>query len=81
MFYGTFVDQSSVLRLIKLFTVTDLPIHAFFTICLGLPKFMQFAVCMYVCMYIYLYMYIYIYIYTVYIYIDKMLPKDVRCYY
>ena len=45
MFFGTFVGQSNVLRLIKVFIVTNLAIHTFLTICLDLPKFMQFAVC------------------------------------
>ena len=49
--FGTFVGQSNVLRLIKVFTVTDLPIHAGFFICSCLPKFMQSAV------YIYIYIY------------------------
>ena len=54
VFLGRFVGQSDVWRLIKVFVVTDLPIHAFFTTCLGLPKFMQFAV--YICIeYIYIY--------------------------
>ena len=49
--FGTFVGQSNVLRLIEVFIVIDLPIHAFFTICLGSPNFMQFAV--YIHIYIY----------------------------
>ena len=52
LFFGTFFGQSNVLRLINVFIVSDLPIHSFFMICLGLPKFMQFAV------YIYIYIYI-----------------------
>ena len=54
VFFGTFFGQPNVLRLIKVFIVADSLIHAFFTICLGLPKFMQFVV------YIYIYIYIYI---------------------
>ena len=37
---------SSVLRLIEVFTATDLPIHAS-TICLCLPRFMQYIVFIY----------------------------------
>ena len=32
--------------------ITDLLIHAFFMICLGLPKFMQFAVHIYIYIYV-----------------------------
>ena len=43
IYIGTFFGQSNVLSLINVFIVADLPIHSFFTICLGLSKFMQFA--------------------------------------
>ena len=48
-----FVSVMEELFLIKVFIVTDLPIHVFF-ICLHLPKFMQFAVYIYIyiCMYV-----------------------------
>ena len=59
--FGTFFGQSNVLRLIKVFIDADFPIHAFLTICLDLPKFMQFAV--FISIYIYIYIYICIYIY------------------
>ena len=48
VFFGTFFCQSNVLRLIKVFIIADLPMHAFFMICLGLPEFMQFAVYIYI---------------------------------
>ena len=53
--FGIFVGQSNVLRLIKVFIVADLPIHAFFTVCLGLPKFMQFVVYIHIHVYMYRY--------------------------
>ena len=56
--FGTFFGLSNVLRLIKVFIVADFPIHSYFTICLDLPKFMQFAICVYICIYVYIYMYI-----------------------
>ena len=52
VFFSTFFGQPNVLRLIKVFIVADSPIHVFFMICIGLSKFMQFAV------YIYIYIYL-----------------------
>ena len=49
MFSVTFVGQSNVLSLIKVFIVTDLSIYGFFTMCLCLPKFMQFDIYIYIC--------------------------------
>ena len=44
----------SFLRLIKVLIVADLPIHYIFTICLGLPKFIQFAIYIFLKLYYYI---------------------------
>ena len=48
MFFGTFVGQSNVLRLIEVFTVTDLPIHTFL-----LHVYVRQNLCNLLCIYIY----------------------------
>ena len=65
VFFGTFLVQSNVLRLIKVFIVTDLVIQSFY----DMFRFAKmYAICC-IHMYVYIYVYIHIYMYyTVYIY-------------
>ena len=73
VFFDTFDGQSNVLRLVKVFTVPDLPIHPFSLyvyVCQNL--YAKFGAYIYidrytayifdVCIYIYIYIYIYIHV-------------------